>query len=228
MTSPPAPRQTSLTLRLAALLSLVGGFLDAYTYLSRNGVFATAQTGNIILMIVAGARDDWGRAAQHLPPIAAFLVGVLASEVLRVPAVVRAVRRPARVAVGLEAAVLVVVGFLPPGVPDMVVTACIAFVAALQISWFRTVGGWPYASTMTTGNLRSVARATFHAVLDRDAEARTEALHLSGVVLAFVAGAVPGCAMTLLLGDRAVWAAAAVLCVGVVFFVLDERVRPAS
>lgn len=58
MTSAPEPRHTSLTLRLAALLSFVGGFLDAYTHLSRNGVFATAQTGNIILMIVAGARDQ--------------------------------------------------------------------------------------------------------------------------------------------------------------------------
>jgi uncharacterized membrane protein YoaK (UPF0700 family) len=228
VTSPSEPRQTSLTLRLAALLSFVGGFLDAYTYLSRNGVFATAQTGNIILMIVAGARDQWGQAVQHLPPIAAFLIGVLASEVLRVPAVVRVVRWPARVAVGLEAFVLAVVGFLPPAVPDVVVTACIAFVAALQISWFRTVGRWAYASTMTTGNLRSVARATFHAILDRDAEARLEALHLSGVVLAFFAGAVLGCAMTLLLGDQAVWVAAGVLCVGVAFFVLDERVGPAA
>ena len=228
MTSPPEPRHTSLTLRLAALLSLVGGFLDAYTYLSRNGVFATAQTGNIILMIVAGARDEWARAAQHLPPIAAFLLGVVAGEVLRLSAVVRLVRRPARVAVGLEAAVLVVVGFLPPAVPDQVVTACIAFVAALQISWFRTVGRWAYTSTMTTGNLRSVARATFHAVSDRDPEARLEALHLGGVVVAFVAGAVLGCAMTLLLADQAAWVVAGVLGVGVVFFVLDERVRAAE
>jgi uncharacterized membrane protein YoaK (UPF0700 family) len=228
VTSPPEPRHTSLTLRLAALLSLVGGFLDAYTYLSRNGVFATAQTGNIILMIVAGARDQWGQAVQHLPPIAAFLLGVVASEALRLPAVVRLVRWPPRVAIGLEAAVLVVVGFLPPAVPDVVVTACIAFVAALQISWFRTVGRWAYTSTMTTGNLRSVARAGFHAVLDRDAEARLEALHLGGVVITFVGGAVLGCAMTLLLDDRAAWVAAGVLCVGVAFFVLDDRVRAAE
>ena len=29
------------------LLSVVGGYLDAYTYLCRGGVFANAQTGNI-------------------------------------------------------------------------------------------------------------------------------------------------------------------------------------
>jgi uncharacterized membrane protein YoaK (UPF0700 family) len=223
---PPESRETSLTLRLALVLSMVGGFLDAYTYLSRNGVFATAQTGNIVLMVVAGARDEWPRAAQHLPPIAAFLAGVLAAEVLRRPAVVRLVRRPARVAIGFEAAVLAVVGFLPSGVPDLVVTALIAFTAALQISSFSTVARWAYNSTMTTGNLRSVVRAAFRARLDHDAEARREAFHIGGVVVAFTLGVGIGCALTLLTGDRAVWVAAGVLVVSLAFFVLDERVRP--
>lgn len=38
-------RQMSETFRLGALLTVVGGFLDTYTYLSRGGVFANAQTG---------------------------------------------------------------------------------------------------------------------------------------------------------------------------------------
>ena len=35
-------RQMSETFRLGALLTVVGGFLDTYTYLSRGGVFANA------------------------------------------------------------------------------------------------------------------------------------------------------------------------------------------
>ena len=38
------------TFRVAAVLALVGGFLDIYTYLLRGGVFANAQTGNIVLL----------------------------------------------------------------------------------------------------------------------------------------------------------------------------------
>jgi uncharacterized membrane protein YoaK (UPF0700 family) len=118
------------------------------------------------------------------------------------------------------------VGFLPPAAPDLVVTALIAFTAALQISSFGTIEKWGYNSTMTTGNLRGVARAAFRAVLDRDLEARREALHLGGVVVAFTAGVGIGCGLTLLLNGRAVWVAAGILCVGITFFVLDERVRP--
>ena len=42
-------RQMSDSLRVAMLLALAGGFLDAYTYVTRGGVFANAQTGNIVL-----------------------------------------------------------------------------------------------------------------------------------------------------------------------------------
>ena len=42
-------RQMSDSYLIAMLLAIVGGFLDAYTYVARGGVFANAQTGNIVL-----------------------------------------------------------------------------------------------------------------------------------------------------------------------------------
>ena len=41
--------QMSETVLIGSLLALAGGFLDAYTYICRGGVFANAQTGNIVL-----------------------------------------------------------------------------------------------------------------------------------------------------------------------------------
>lgn len=43
-------KQMSETLLVGSLLAMVGGFLDVYTYLTRGGVFANAQTGNIVLL----------------------------------------------------------------------------------------------------------------------------------------------------------------------------------
>ena len=40
-------KHISESFRLAAVLALVGGFLDAYTYICRGQVFSNAQTGNI-------------------------------------------------------------------------------------------------------------------------------------------------------------------------------------
>ncbi|HEY5979817.1 MAG TPA: YoaK family protein [Microlunatus sp.] len=43
---------TSSSLRFAVLMTACGGFLDAYTVLARGGVFATAQTGNVVFRAV--------------------------------------------------------------------------------------------------------------------------------------------------------------------------------
>ena len=72
------PRHEQLAVGLA--LAFAGGFFDAYTYLTRGGVFANAQTGNIVLMSLATARGDAKAAAYYLLPICAFFLGVLISE----------------------------------------------------------------------------------------------------------------------------------------------------
>ena len=61
---------------LALLLAFVGGYLDAYTYITRDGVFANAQTGNMALMALRLARGEWADALHYLVPIAAFALGI--------------------------------------------------------------------------------------------------------------------------------------------------------
>lgn len=75
--------QTSEALRVGVLLALAGGYLDAYTYLCRGGVFANAETGNMVLLGVKLAAGNWAGAAKYLPPIFAFFLGVLVAEVIR-------------------------------------------------------------------------------------------------------------------------------------------------
>lgn len=64
--------QLSEKYRLTALLTVVGGFLEAYTFLTRAGVFANAQTGNIarIGLAAAGGRFPFGPGL----PSAAYLL----------------------------------------------------------------------------------------------------------------------------------------------------------
>ena len=53
-------RPMSETFPIGVLLTIVGGYFDAYTYIARGGVFANAQTGNIVLFGIhlAGGRFD--------------------------------------------------------------------------------------------------------------------------------------------------------------------------
>ncbi|MFF8866107.1 YoaK family protein [Streptomyces sp. NPDC015139] len=214
---------TDRSVRLGILLALVGGGLDAYTFISRGGVFANAQSGNVVLMGVAAAQRHWWEALGHLPAVVAFLAGVLVAETLRRPRVAAFLRRPACVAMVLECVVLAVVGLIPASAPDALVTVLIAFMASVQMSTFRTLVDTVYNSTMTTGNLRSAMQNAYEAVVGRSADARRRARHFAAVVLAFLAGAFGGGWLTFQWGVHAVWAACVVLAAGLALFVHDER-----
>src|SRR5262245_49201798 len=90
----------------AVLLTVSGGFLDAFSYVGHGGVFATAMTGNVILLGVAAATGAWTQAARHLAPLGAFLVGVAVAQALHLSRLRSYVRRPALACLGIEIAVL--------------------------------------------------------------------------------------------------------------------------
>lgn len=46
-------KQMSESIRLGMLLAISGGFMDAYSYIARDHVFANAQTGNMLLLGVS-------------------------------------------------------------------------------------------------------------------------------------------------------------------------------
>ena len=107
--TPPPPPESALT--VACLLSLSGGFLDAFTYVAHGGVFANAMTGNIILMGVSATAGDWRQAFNHAPPLVAFLLGVWAAQAMRLPRLDP--RWPALLSLMLEIVVLAAIAFLP-------------------------------------------------------------------------------------------------------------------
>jgi len=68
-------QQMSESMRVAILLAIVGGFFDAYTYTCRGGVFANAQTGNIVQVGMALAKADMMKTLSFLIPIISFIGG---------------------------------------------------------------------------------------------------------------------------------------------------------
>ena len=175
--------QRSESLGLAALLALAGGLLDAYTYLCRGGVFANAQTGNMVLLAIRAAEGDWRGAGHYLVPVAAFAAGVLVTEALRE-------RTPAVLAV--EMVVLAVSACIPLGAGDGAVNVLVSFVCAMQVQAFRKVRGHAFASTMCTGNLRSGTEAFWRGVRKQDPVARETARCYFAVIGCFIAGAALG------------------------------------
>ena len=75
--------QVSESFLLCALLTMTGGFLDVYTYITRGHVFANAQTGNVVLLGLNLAEGNIKEVAFYLFPIIAFALGILFTEWIR-------------------------------------------------------------------------------------------------------------------------------------------------
>ena len=198
--------QMSESMRLGALLAVAGGFFDAYTYLCRGGVFANAQTGNIVLLGLELAEREWLRALAYLAPILAFALGVVVAEVVKQRGKARqaggAGMHWRQVIVLAEIVLLAVAAFLPQRM-NMAVNILISFVCAMQVGAFRKVRGSAFATTMCTGNLRS---GTEQLVIWRqtgDANAARKARHYYCIILFFILGAALGAVCTDTLGERA-------------------------
>lgn len=214
----------------ATALAGVGGFLDAYTFLSHGGVFANAQTGNIVLFGIFAGQGEWSEAARRVPPLVAFLVGMVTVEALARLRQRPPFHRPTRIVLLVECVVFLAVGLLPSATPDWVGAVAIAWAATLQVGTFRQVRHTQYNTTFTTGNLRSLVSLSAAWLADHDEEAGRRARVLQLIVGAFVVGAVVGGLATHQLHDHAVLLVVPVLLVVLASIVRDTRAteRPAA
>ncbi len=183
-------------------MTVVGGTLDAYTYLS-HGVFATAQTGNVVLLIVGAftGHDPW----QYLLPIIAFSLAVLIVQPIKHARRGRAARTAAAVVLAAEAVFLLAVGFLPGTAPSELMTVPLSALAGLQLGLFRSIGDVSFASIATTGNLMRLAEAGYAALAKGGRHEVRVFLICAAIVAGFCAGAAVGALATVILHARAIW-----------------------
>lgn len=203
-------KQMSETHLLGILLAVVGGFLDAYTYICRGHVFANAQTGNIVLLGVHLTNQNWGKAFYYVLPILAFVLGIFVCEMIQSLFKWKESIHWRQLVVLVELFCLILAGFLPLGKTDTLVNVMVSFVCALQVEAFRKMNGNSYATTMCTGNLRSATENLYRYLKNRDAQCLKNSLQYYNVIVFFIIGAAVGGYLTLHMGANAVW----VSCIG--------------
>ena len=142
----------------AFVLSVLGGLLNAWTF-AQAQVFATAQTGNVVMVGYRLMQKDWDAFWQVTVTIATFGAGVMvAAGFMHLTN-----KNSRRYAPGLQAMITLVLiaALILIRVGDFQaahVAWVIAFGGGLQANGFRRVDGVPYSSVgMTQGTMQSVA-----------------------------------------------------------------------
>lgn len=193
------------TYKIAGLLALVGGFLDAYTYMLRGHVFANAQTGNMVLVAVGLVQGNIREALMPVVPILAFMAGVFVTEVIKMHCRKKEFVMWEHLVILLEILLLFIVGFIPVSMPDAFANVAVSFICSMQVCSFRKVRGLGYASTMCTGNLRSGTENLARRILEQDKTATGKSLHYFGIIFLFILGAFFGGTFSLIMGVKSIW-----------------------
>lgn len=202
-------------------LTFLGGFCNAYTYVTRDGAMSNMHTGNMSRMGFCLARGDWSAAGGYFLPVLGCVLGAAAGEALKAK---HSKEKNWRVtALVVLAAAFVAVGLIPASVEDSLVEILMAFVTGYLFTLFRTTQWGAFSSTVCTGNLRSVGQYLFGALNERTAAAWTRLAVFTAVVFMFVVGIVVGVHVSNALATFAIMVAALIPLVLAAAVVKDAR-----
>lgn len=187
------------------LLTVIGGFLDAYAFITKDGVFANVQTGNFVLFGINLVQGNLNQAILHILPIIAFMFGIVVAEILKRRKKLRMSGISGKTIILLEMLLFTIIGLLPPTVSNNTVTFMLSFAASLQYSYFRKISDSPYSNTMITGNLLTVTKSIYSVITTRDTEAAIQFFKFTLIIVSFVIGVLIGAFLIQLVGNKSIW-----------------------
>lgn len=179
------------TLCLGLILAVSGGFMDAYSYICRDHVFANAQTGNILLLGICLSEKNFAGAFRYFCPVFAFVVGIVLSDLIRHSSAAKRHLHWRQVTVLIEAVLLIAVALIPQDY-NLLANSLTSFACGIQVESFRKIRGNGIATTMCIGNLRSGTQCLCDYFLQKEPSSLRKSMLYYGTILCFAFGAILG------------------------------------
>lgn len=215
-------RQMSESIEIGIVLALAGGFMDAYSYICRDQVFANAQTGNMLLLGINIFEGNGGTALRYLIPVLAFTLGIAISDIVRIKLKDKNMLHWRQISILCEAITLLLVAFIPQEL-NLLANSLISLACGIQVESFRKIHGNGMATTMCIGNLRSGTENFCEYWYSKDKNAAKKGILYYGIILCFILGAVVGNAFVKLLGEKAIIVCSIILILAFIMMFVDRE-----
>ncbi len=131
----------------------VGGFFGGYAILARCGVLASAQTMNLLEMVMDALHGKGGSALLHLLCLVIYFLGTMSTVLL--PHLFHVDMR--RLCPAVDALAAVAVGFFPENMPVIAALYPIFFAMSVQWSTFAGARGFNSSTIFSTNNTKQAA-----------------------------------------------------------------------
>ena len=214
--------QKSESLQIMFILTLIGGFLDSYSYITRGGVFAFAQTGNLVLLSINICYGNLDKIARYIMPIIAFILGTTLVRIFEKKYKYMKIVHWRQVIIVFEGIILAIVGFVPENLNKL---ACllISFVCAMQIEAFRRFNGVDLMTTMCTGNLKKATDRLIDYFYTKDKNLLKASFTTYAAILIFIMGCTIGTLTSFVFSTKSIFMLPVVILIA--FIIMHETER---
>lgn len=182
------------------------GFIDAFTFITQDGLFASAQTGNIVVMAARLFSGDFLEAAAHVASFIGFAVGAFAAQGIVMKFSGHGWQKY-RAYLFLQVVFLMFVALLQEVISVYMLGFLLGLLAGYELTVFRKIQTTSINNGIMTDNAKNMMNNLYLAIFHNDKAALSTFLTLCAGILMFVLGA--GAGTVILLFDERwnLWAA---------------------
>ena len=162
---------------ISIILAISGGFMNTYSYICNGGVFASMQTGNILLLTINITNGNISGLLQYICPLILFIVGIIISSIIN----------KYDIMILFEVMILIIVCYIEN---NIIASSLISIVCGVQLNGFGAICN--NTTTMCTGNLRYMIKYLCSYALNRDISTLHKSITSCLLVSSFVIGTIIG------------------------------------
>ena len=167
---------------LSLFMIFVIGAMNSYTYFLRGEVFASMHTGNIIKACFDIAAGKFATLYRYFIPIIAFIAGIITHQL------VKKAKRGTLICTLIIPVCYISGVLIPFGALDFLAITVLSFGVGVQLQIVRRVNGVDLATTMCTGNIRSMSEKIAKLIETKDKSLLLGIITYLSLVIVFATG----------------------------------------
>ncbi|WP_054736358.1 MULTISPECIES: YoaK family protein [Lentilactobacillus] len=186
--------QTSI---LTMSQTLFMGMIDAYTFNTFNGTFASAQTGNLVIFGIALVKEGFQKASIHIPVFAGFLVGAIFAQLIRKYlkksleiSPLNQLRFFTVISIVISGIILLIEEALPSATSLLLIT--LGFFASYELTIFNHIGKTSVNNGIMTGNIKNFGNLISDFIQNPQKEIGFKICHYGINIIIFICGVIVG------------------------------------
>ncbi|MER2081550.1 MAG: YoaK family protein [Ruminococcus sp.] len=182
-------------------VSVIGGFMGGYTIFNHSDVFANAQTGNLIRLVLSACSGDFGSIGFLALSFAVYAAG---------NAFYAVARRYSRLSMKIVSLIITSLSVPPVSVLCLSgnpILSILPLCFAMPVQWnaYKSAAGNSSATTFSSNNVRQAVIQLTNYLMDRDRKSARNARFYWMTLLCFHIGVAASCLLSLFFSVQSIW-----------------------